>query len=149
MKFAPYFLLLAVVAMFTYGIYESIYGPDVVPSVRQEEEAEEVEMPDNSEEPNRDEYKDEAIFEVTFQASNSKEDAVADIIWLKQAAKVALRNGSPYFHVVHRSIKKKFNRPVGERLNHVEGIIELDFDPMLAEYDAHEINALVLNDFPN
>ena len=73
-----------------------------------------------------------------------KENSVADILWLKKAAEVALDAGIPHFNVRKKKITREFNQKIQRRMNVVEGVIVLDNDPMSAEYDANEILSLVL-----
>ncbi|MFL5784799.1 MAG: hypothetical protein ACJ76H_09335 [Bacteriovoracaceae bacterium] len=87
-------------------------------------------------------------YKVVFRAGNNREDSVADILWLKKAAEVAIDAGIPHFNVTKKKQTREFNRNVHRRLNVVEGVIELDNDPMKAEYDANEILSLVLPEFP-
>ena len=83
-------------------------------------------------------------YTVIYRAPGMKENPVADILWLKKAAEVALDAGIPHFNVREKKITREFNHRIQRRLNVVEGVIELDNDPMSAEYDAHEILSLVL-----
>ncbi len=83
-------------------------------------------------------------YRITYRATGMKENGVADIIWLKKAAEVAMDAGIPHFNVKQKTVSREYNRRVQRRLNVVEGIIELDNDPMNAEYDAQEILSLVL-----
>ena len=61
---------------------------------------------------------------------------VADILWFQKAARVALEQRVPWFNVLEQKI--------GD--NAVEGSIQLENDPMRAEYDANEILSLQLED---
>ena len=54
-----------------------------------------------------------------------KENAVADILWLKKAAEVALDAGIPHFNVRNKKISREFNKKIQRRVNVVEGVIEL------------------------
>lgn len=80
-------------------------------------------------------------YRITYRAQNVSENEVIDIIWLKKAANVAIEKGIPYFNVIDQKIVRN------DDLDSVKGSIELDPDPMKAEYDAQEIEALVLNDY--
>lgn len=110
------------------------------PSTRQAEEAreefeeEEIILPD------------ELLYPVTFQSKSPREETIADIYWLKEAAKVALSYGTPYFNVVDQKITSRFDRSKNRNFSVINGVIELSNDPMSAQYDAHEIESLVLND---
>lgn len=83
-------------------------------------------------------------YRVVYRSPGMRENSVADILWLKKAAEVAMDAGVPYFNVKERKITKEFNPKMQRRLNVVEGVIVLDNDPMSAEYDAQEILSLVL-----
>ncbi len=83
-------------------------------------------------------------YRVVYRAPGMRESSVADILWLKKAAEIAMDAGVPHFNVRQKKITRELNRKVQRRLNVVEGVIELDNDPMSAEYDAQEILALVL-----
>ena len=92
---------------------------------------------------------DEILFPVRLEIQNQRDESLADILWLKKAASISLSEGSPYFNVVEQRVFKKFHREKNQRLTVIEGIIELDDDPMKAEYDSYEIEELVLTDFNN
>ncbi len=83
-------------------------------------------------------------YKVVYRAPGMRESSVADILWLKKAAEIAMDAGVPHFNVRQKKMSQEFNRKVQRRLSVVEGVIELDNDPMSAEYDAQEIIALVL-----
>lgn len=83
-------------------------------------------------------------YRVVYKAPGMRESSVADILWLKKAAEVAMDAGIPHFNVKKKKISKEFNRKAQRRLTVVDGVIELDNDPMSAEYDAQEILSLVL-----
>jgi hypothetical protein len=84
-------------------------------------------------------------YKVTYEVSRPQDEAIADIIWMKKAAGVAQDAGIPYFNVLEQKIRKRFVKKYNSQLSVVEGVIELDNDPMRAEFDASEIEALVLN----
>ena len=83
-------------------------------------------------------------YRVTYRPPGLRENNVADILWLKKAAEVAMDAGIPHFNVREKKITKEFNSKLQRKTNVVEGVIELDNDPMSAEYDANEILSLVL-----
>lgn len=83
-------------------------------------------------------------FKISYEARTPDEEPVADIIWMKKAAEVAQDAGIPYFNVLKQDIHKKFVKKYNMELSVVEGVIQLDNDPMRAEYDAQEIDSLVL-----
>lgn len=87
-------------------------------------------------------------YKVRYEVNTPSEEAMADIIWMKKAAEVAHDAGIPYFNVRDQKITKRYVAKYKQKLSVVEGVIELDNDPMRAEYDAHEIDSLVLNENP-
>lgn len=84
-------------------------------------------------------------YKVTYEVTKPSEEPIADIIWMKKAAEVARDAGIPYFNVLEQKVKKRFVQKYKAELSTVEGVIELDNDPMRAEFDAEEIEGLVLN----
>lgn len=86
-------------------------------------------------------------YRVIFRASNHEESEIADIYWLKKAARIATDAGIPHFNVRDKKMYKEFNRKLQRRFNVVEGVIVLDNDPMRADYDAVEIQTLVLPEY--
>lgn len=87
-------------------------------------------------------------FKITYEVQSPEEEAVADIIWMKKAAEVAQGAGIPYFNVLEQKVRKQFVKKFKTNLSVVEGVIELENDPMRAEFDALEIESLVLNEMP-
>lgn len=87
-------------------------------------------------------------FKITLKVVNPRQESVADIVWMKKAAEVAQREGIPYFNVIEQNTTKRFVRSANQQLSVIEGIIELDPDPMRAEFDAQEIESLVLTETP-
>jgi hypothetical protein len=85
-------------------------------------------------------------YRVTYQVMNIHDEPIADIVWLKRAAEVALASGSPYFHVVNQVATKQFVREQDMQLTQIEGVIQLEADPMNAEYDAYVISELELDE---
>lgn len=83
-------------------------------------------------------------YQVVYRPRSLKEDSVADIMWLKKAAGIAMDAGIPHFNVRSKTISKEFNKSLQRKVNVVEGTITLDNDPMKADYDAHEILSLVM-----
>lgn len=110
---------------------------------RDQQERQEVRQEEVAEEDLFDERGGET-YKVVYRAPGMKENSVADILWLKKAAEVALDAGIPHFNVRQKKITREFNKKIQRRMNVVEGVIELDNDPMSAEYDANEILSLVL-----
>lgn len=87
-------------------------------------------------------------YKVTYTVMRPQEEPIADIIWMKKAAEVAQRAGIPYFNVLKQEFSKRFVAKYDRELSVVTGVIQLDNDPMRAEYDANEIESLVLTDYP-
>ncbi len=87
-------------------------------------------------------------YKITYEVQSPKEEQIADIIWMKKAAEVAQNAGIPYFNVLEQKVRKHFVKKHKQELSVVEGTIELDNDPMRAEFDALEIESLVLNEIP-
>lgn len=115
------------------------HTPPGLGEIQEEQEREEIEV-----EPIQ---IDELMFRVIHHNDRIEDEPIADIIWLKRAAEVALENGSPYFHVIEQNTTKEFNPELNMNLTLIEGIIELNQDPMSAEYDAHVISELELDPF--
>ena len=90
---------------------------------------------------------DDMMFRVIHHIDRVEDEPIADIIWLKRAAEVALKNGSPYFRILEQNATKEFSREHNMELTLIEGIIVLDPDPMNAEYDAYVISELELDPF--
>lgn len=87
-------------------------------------------------------------YKISYSVQRPQEEPIADIIWMKKAAEVAHRAGIPYFNVLSQKISKRFVKRYDRNLSVVTGVIQLDNDPMRAEYDANEIESLVLTDYP-
>lgn len=87
-------------------------------------------------------------YKITYEVQRPSEEPIADIIWMKKAAEVAQNAGIPYFNVLEQKIRKRFVKKYKSELSVVEGVIELDNDPMRAEFDAQEIESLVLTEQP-
>ena len=83
-------------------------------------------------------------FKITYTSQKPSEDEIADIIWMKKAAEVAKNEGITYFNVLEQKSYQNYSEAYQQELTTVEGIIELDADVMEAEYDAQEIESLVL-----
>lgn len=75
-------------------------------------------------------------FRIKMPIEDPKDRPVADILWFQKAAKLALKNRTPWFNV----LEQKFAP------DSVEGVIQLETDPMKGEYDANEILSLHLLD---
>lgn len=87
-------------------------------------------------------------YHVIYKARSVSENKIADVIWLREAAKVALDAGIPYFNVTHQKTRREFDPHQRKSLSVVEGRIRLDNDPMASQYDANEIMSLVLTNRP-
>ncbi len=87
-------------------------------------------------------------FRIRFEVQRPEDASIADILWMKKAAAVAIDAGVPYFNVREQKIRTRYDLQLKQELPVVEGVIDLDEDPMRAEYDAVEIEALVLHDRP-
>jgi hypothetical protein len=86
----------------------------------------------------------EKRFRIIYEVQNPVEEPMADIIWIKKAAEVSRDAGTPYFNIIQTKIRKKFVKRYNMDLSVVEGIIELKEDPLKAEYDAYEIDQLII-----
>jgi hypothetical protein len=82
---------------------------------------------------------------VRFDVHHPEEAPIADIIWMKKAAEVAVDSGTPYFNILKQEIRHRFSKKFKMDLPVVQGIIQLEDDPMKAQYDAHEIENLILS----
>ncbi len=89
---------------------------------------------------------EEHTFRIVYRVPSSKEESIADIIWMKKAAEVATSEGVPYFNVLEQKVTKRYVKKYDTELSIIEGIIQLDPDPMRGEFDAREITSLVLTD---
>lgn len=87
-------------------------------------------------------------YKIIYEVQVPKDEPIADIIWMKKAAEVAQEAGIPYFNVLKQKVRKQYVHKYKTDLSVVEGIIQLDNDPMRAEFDAQEIESLVLTDSP-
>lgn len=75
-------------------------------------------------------------FSIRYEIKKTSQRGIADVLWFQKAAQAAIELESPWFNVLEQKISS----------NAVEGIIELEADPMKAEYDANEILSLQLFD---
>lgn len=76
------------------------------------------------------------VFRIHLELERKSDQPIGDILWFQKAARVALEQRTPWFNVLEQKISE------GE----VEGVIQLQSDPMKAEYDAHEILSLQLEE---
>jgi hypothetical protein len=116
----------------------------LIPTMKKEKTAFEREA---QEEAPMEEIMEEAnTYKVVFEVQKPSEEEMADIIWMKKAAEIAKDAGVPYFNVLEQKIRKQYVEKFKRELSVVEGVIELDNDPMRAEFDAQEIESLVLTE---
>jgi hypothetical protein len=118
----------------------------LIPTMKKNNSAFEREM--QEEVPMEEKLKTPNTYKITYEVPSPKEEGLADIIWMKKAAEVAQDAGIPYFNVLEQKVRKQFVKKYKTHLSVVEGVIELDNDPMRAEFDALEIESLVLNEIP-
>ncbi|WP_408096526.1 hypothetical protein ACJVC5_15925 [Peredibacter sp. HCB2-198] len=118
----------------------------LIPTMRQENRP--LERQEQEEAPMEQVMEESNTFKITYEVQKPEEESVADIIWMKKAAEVAQDEGIPYFNVLEQHTIKRFNQAYNMELSVVEGVIQLDRDPMRAEFDANEIESLVLTDSP-
>lgn len=118
----------------------------LIPTMRQESRP--MERQEQEEAPIEQVMEESNTFKITYEVSKPEEEGLADIIWMKRAAEVAKDEGIPYFNVLEQHTTKRFVESANMELSVVEGVIQLDKDPMRAEFDANEIESLVLTDSP-
>ena len=120
----------------------------LVPTMRKENQT--FERQDQEERPmeRQMEEAEELTFKVTFEVKSPEEENLADIMWMKKAAQIARDEGIPYFNVLEQHITKRFVNSANMELSVIDGVIQLDNDPMRAEFDANEIESLVLTNTP-
>ncbi len=75
-------------------------------------------------------------FRIRVDNYGPEKESVADILWFQKAAELAIEKKIPWFNVLDQSMSKTA----------VEGVIQLERDPMKAEYDANEILSLQLSE---
>lgn len=85
-------------------------------------------------------------FKVTYSAMTPDEEAIVDIIWMRKAAEMANDEGMPYFNILKQRTQRRFVKKYNMELSTITGIIQLDPDPMRAEFDANEIESLIMTD---
>lgn len=118
----------------------------LIPMMNQEQSAFEREAQEES--PMERILGQENTYKITYEVENPEDEAIADILWMKLAAEMALEQKIPYFNVLAQDIYKVKDEETGQEQTMVEGVIQLDPDPMRAEFDAHEIESLVLPERP-
>jgi hypothetical protein len=79
---------------------------------------------------------------VLFESRSAEEEGLADIMWMRKAAKEAMAQGSSYFNVLKQRKWRRFNPRLNRKMIVIEGEIELEGDPMKAEYHASDIPEL-------
>lgn len=118
----------------------------LIPTMRNENR--QLERQEQEEAPIERNLEDSYTFRVTFEVTRPEEESIADIIWMKKAAEIAQDEGIPYFNVLEQHTTKHFVKSAGLELSVIDGVIQLDRDPMRAEFDANEIESLVLTESP-
>jgi hypothetical protein len=83
-------------------------------------------------------------FQLIFEVEEQEEGPIADILWLKRAAQLAIENDLPYFNVAEMEIERRVNPDTNQEITVVEGIVRLENDALKAEYDAFVIEDLAL-----
>jgi hypothetical protein len=83
-------------------------------------------------------------YQLTYEVDDEDETPIADILWLKRAAQLAIENDLPYFNVSEMEVQTRTNPDSEQTVTVVEGIIKLETDAAKAEYDAFVIEDLVL-----
>lgn len=129
MKITDFFIVLFASVLFLYPIIKNEKSP-----MRQEQE-------ENTRRPSEGSTR---TFKIVYEVPSPQEEQLADIFWLRYAAEVAMESGTPYFNIVNQSIRKNFSQRYQVNLSIIEGLIELEYDPMEAEYDAHEIESFFM-----
>lgn len=133
MKITPFLILTAVCLLAVLGRPSMPeFGFSTGPT-NDEIEAEEYQEPDNE-------------YHVVYKVNAIEDEATADIAWLKKAANLALEKGSSYFNVLDQNITRRFVHKENRHLPVIEGFIQLESDPMQAEYDAREITSLAVSE---
>jgi hypothetical protein len=89
-------------------------------------------------------YEGHPTFKVTYEVQSPDEEAILDIIWMKKAAQTAIKAGLPYFNVSDQKITKRYVQKYNQSLSVIEGLIELSDDPLNSDFDAYEIEDLIL-----
>src|SRR3989344_4473521 len=72
-------------------------------------------------------------FKIIYESQGPEEESIIDIIWMKKASEVAISEGIPYFNVLDQKVTTRYDAESNQNLSVVEGVIELDADPMRAE----------------
>jgi hypothetical protein len=83
-------------------------------------------------------------FEVTHKVSNPAHESVADILWMKKVADIAIERGMANFNVLYQNVERTYDARLKREVTVVDGTIELTNDPMEGEFNANEIRSLVL-----
>ncbi len=85
-------------------------------------------------------------FKIKHQVMNPNEEPIADIVWMKKAARVAKASGLPYFNILTRTIVKKFEKKSSQNLSVIEGTIQVSDNQMSSDFDSFEILSLILEE---
>lgn len=83
-------------------------------------------------------------FEVIHKVSNPAHESVADILWMKKVADMAIERGVANFNVLYQNVERTYDARLKREVTVVEGTVELTNDPMDGEFNANEIRSLVL-----
>ena len=75
-------------------------------------------------------------YHIRMEIETENDQPVADILWFQEAAQIAMEKDMPWFNVIEQKLSA----------GSIEGVIQLEKDPMKAEYDANEILSLHLTD---
>ncbi len=89
-----------------------------------------------------------ASYRIGLAVQRPEEESIADILWMKKAAAVAIEKGAPYFTVRGREIRRRYDPDLKRPTTVVDGIIDLGEGPGESAYDAEEILSLALEDMP-
>ena len=120
----------------------------LVPMMNKEKNGHEIQAEEAPTEDFLEEPENTSLYRITYRVTNPRQEKIADIIWMKKAAEVARNEGIPYFNILEQNTTKEFVRSADRQLPVIEGVIELDPDPMRAEFDAEEIEDLSLTEIP-
>jgi hypothetical protein len=131
MKLTGFMVVLLVALLFLIPTMQSEHEPNTEVQAQEESPVEKI-------------LEQENTYKIIYRAKSPQEDPIADIVWMKKAAEVSQDAGIPYFNVLEQEIYQEYDQEQSREVTVVEGIIELDKDPMRAEFDAQEIQSLIL-----
>ena len=87
---------------------------------------------------------DRKIFRIEYKVTNPKEETIADILWMKKAARISKSSGFPHFKIKQRTVKKRFEKRFSTPLSTINGQIEATQHQMSEYYDSEVIESLPL-----